>query len=233
MPEVPPLPEPSLLLWLGFIALPLVMAALVVAAVGVTSGRRAGQRAALVTAAWLALTAVLAASGFLNHWAPPRIALVLVGIIALVTWTARSTWGAALGRLPLQLLVGFQAFRILVELLIHRAVLESVAPETLTWTGYNLDIIPGVTALMLAPVAHRLPRPALHLWNLAAAATLCVTVVTALGAAPTPFQFIHDPVPNTWVARFPFVWLPAVLVAVAFAGHVALFRRLRRDAARG
>ena len=36
-----------------------------------------------------------------------------------------------------------------------------------------------------------------------------------------------------WVAHFPFVWLPSVLVAAALAGHVLVFRRLRMEAARG
>ncbi|MEZ4267197.1 MAG: hypothetical protein R3F39_12535 [Myxococcota bacterium] len=231
MPTIPPLPQPSLTVWAGFLILSLIMAAAAVAAVWRTSGRTVGIRAFVLVAAWAGLSAGLAASGFLDHWAPPRIAIVLAVIAALLIWTARSDWGARLGDLPLQLLVGFQAFRILVELLIHQAVTEGLAPASLTWTGFNLDIIPAVTALALAPIATRLPRILLFAWNLGAAATLGVTVFTALAAAPTPFQFIHSNIPNTWVTRFPFVWLPAILVAVALVGHVVLYRRLRRDAA--
>jgi hypothetical protein len=230
MPAIAPLPQPTLLVWAGFLVLPLLMAASAVVAVWRTSGRTAGVRALLLAAAWLSLSAGLAVSGFLDHWAPPRVGVILVAILALLVWAARSTWGARLADLPIQLLVGFQAFRILVELLIHEAVTGGLAPASLTWTGFNLDIIPGVTALALAPVASRLPRMLLLAWNLGAAATLAVTVLTALGAAPTPFQFIHSNIPNTWITRFPFVWLPAVLVAVAFLGHVVLYRRLRRDA---
>ena len=33
---------------------------------------------------------------------------------------------------------------------------------------------------------------------------------------------------NGWVTRLPFVWLPSVLVAFALAGHIVVFRKLRR-----
>ena len=32
---------------------------------------------------------------------------------------------------------------------------------------------------------------------------------------------------NTWVLYFPYVWLPAVLVIVALAGHLVVTRALR------
>ena len=40
----------------------------------------------------------------------------------------------------------------------------------------------------------------------------------AFGSAPSQL--------NTWVAYFPFVWLPAGLVSSALLGHVVLWRRL-------
>jgi hypothetical protein len=34
---------------------------------------------------------------------------------------------------------------------------------------------------------------------------------------------------NTWVLYFPYVWLPAVLVVIALAGHVVITRALLAD----
>jgi hypothetical protein len=31
---------------------------------------------------------------------------------------------------------------------------------------------------------------------------------------------------NTWVLYFPYVWLPAVLVTIAVAGHIVITRKL-------
>jgi hypothetical protein len=66
-------------------------------------------------------------------------------------------------------------------------------------------------------------------WNVIMAGVLVVTVVTAMLAAPTPLRLILGDPANVFIARFPFVWIPLVLVTSAWLGHVVLFRRLRRS----
>lgn len=196
---------------------------------GLTPGPRvAGLAAAAAFVAWFALTGGLAASGFLDKWAPPRLTLALGTVLAVLLWASRADWTARLENLPLSLLVGFQSFRIIVELLIHKAVVEGVAAPTHTWTATNLGIRPGATALLPTPFAQRIPREWLQTWNVSSALILAITVVTALLAMSTPFQQIDGNPPNEWVATLPFVWLPAVLVLCAWLGDVVLFRRLLR-----
>jgi hypothetical protein len=222
------LPTPSAPLYWGFVLLPLLVAGAVVWAIGRTSGGRARQAAGAMLALWLGSTAALGASGVLDAWAPPRMFLVFALVLGFLAWAARQPFTLRLGDLPLELLVGFQAFRIAVEWLLHLAVLEEVAHPSLTWTGTNFDIIPGITALALAPWASRIHRRALQAWNVGMAGVLVVTVVTAVLAAPTPFRQIAGDPPNVFIASFPFIWLPTVLVASAWLGHIVLFRRLRR-----
>ena len=222
------LPTPSAPLYWGFVLLPLLVAGAVVWAIGRTSGGRARQAAGAMLALWLGSTAALGASGVLDAWAPPRMFLVFALVLGFLAWAARQPFTLRLGDLPLELLVGFQAFRIAVEWLLHLSVLEGVAHPTLTWTGTNFDIIPGITALALAPWASRIHRRALQAWNVGMAGVLVVTVVTAVLAAPTPFRQIAGDPPNVFIASFPFIWLPTVLVASAWLGHIVLFRRLRR-----
>ena len=143
-------------------------------------------------------------------------------------WCSRQPWTQRLGDLPVAWLIGFQSFRIVVEWLLHVAVAEGIANPTMTWTGTNYDIVPGVSALLLAPLADRLRPRTLQVWNLSMAAVLVVTVVSAGLSAPTPFRQIGGDPPNTFISLFPFVWLPAVLVTLAWLGHLVLFRRLRR-----
>jgi hypothetical protein len=201
--------------------------AAVVWAIGRTSGDRARRAAGTVLGLWLASTAALGASGVLDAWAPPRMFLVFALVLGFLAWAARQPFTLGLGDLPLEMLVGFQAFRIAVEGLLHAAVVEGVAHPTLTWTGTNFDIIPGLTALALAPWASRIHARALQAWNLAMAGVLVFTVVTAMLAAPTPFRQIAGDPPNVFIASFPFIWLPTVLVASAWFGHIVLYRRLR------
>ena len=223
------LPTPSPLLFWGFVILPLLVSAGVAAAIGHTAGQAAGRRAAFVLVLWLGATGALGASGLLDTWAPPPMLGLFAAMLTFLAWSARQPWTERLGDLPLKILVGFQAFRLAVEALLHLAVEEGVAHPTITWTGTNLDIIAGVSALFLIPWADRLSKPSLQAWNVGMAGILGATVITAILAAPTPFRQIAGEPPNVFIAAFPFVWLPATLVMAAWLGHIVLFRRLRRN----
>jgi len=105
-----------------------------------------------------------------------------------------------------------QSFRILVELLTHRA--------------YK-----GGTALLLAPFASRLPPAVLAAWNTMGLVLLAWVVGVAVLSLPTPLQRLWPD--NVWVAHAPYVWLPTVLVPAALLGHIALFRQLGPPSAWG
>ncbi len=220
------LPQASPLVRGIFIGLPVVMALLLAVAVHVQA--RLGPPAALALALWMGLTGALASSGLLFHFDPPRIVALFALTLGVVAWSWRARWGEALSGLPLGLLVGFQCFRIVVEIGIHQAALEGIAPRVMTWEGQNLDIVTGVSALLLAPFASRLPSWVLRGWNAICAGILVVVLVTAVLATPGPLRLIETQPSNAWVSTFPFVWLPTVLVLVALVGHVVLARRLAR-----
>ncbi|MEW8492671.1 MAG: hypothetical protein AB2604_02650 [Candidatus Thiodiazotropha taylori] len=220
------LPVASTLIVAGFVILPIVMVLVICAGLLWTVGKRAAVIGLIAFITWLTLTGVLAASGFFDAWMPPRLIIVLGTVLAVLIWASKAEWAARLGTLPLNLLVGFQAFRIIVELLIHEAVAQGVASTTLTWTGTNFDILSGLSAILLAPFVRHVSRGWLQVWNISAALILVFTVAAALLAMSTPFQQIFSNPPNVWIAAFPFVWLPGILVLSALLGHVVLFRRL-------
>ena len=221
--------DPSFILEWSFALLPLLVGGTVVWAIRRTSGRSAGIWAGATLTLWLVLTGWLAGSGFLDHWNPPRMLVLFGSILIFLFWSARQPWTQRLGDLSLKWLVGFQAFRIVVEVMLHEAVQEGVANPTMTWTGNNFDILPGISALLLCPFADKLKPRTLQVWNVAMAIILIFTVVSAVLSAPIPFRQIGGVPPNVFVARFPFVWLPGVLVTSAWLGHIVLFRRLRRS----
>ena len=52
---------------------------------------------------------------------------------------------------------------------------------------------------------------------------LAVIAVVAVASSPMVRAFGDDPRHvNSWVLHFPYVWLPAVLVTVAIAGHIVV-----------
>jgi hypothetical protein len=98
----------------------------------------------------------------------------------------------------------------------------------MTYVGRNLDIVTGITAAVLALglMRWRVPAVVVHAWNVLGLALLANILVVAVLSMPTFRAFGPDQM-NVWVAMPPFVWLPAVLVVAALAGHIVIVRKLR------
>jgi hypothetical protein len=186
----------------------------------------------------LAFTALLGLTGFLanGHGFPPRFALVLLPTLGLPLMFAFSPAGTALAEAPIALLVLSQSFRLPLELVMHRAAVEGTMPEQMTFTGCNFDILTGVTALVMAALAARgqAPRWLLLAWNALGSLLLAAILAIAVASLPAFGAFGREPERlNTWIAYFPFVWLPAGLVSSAVLGHALLWRRLLSRGMRG
>jgi hypothetical protein len=227
------IPNPSTGLELGFIALTLLVAAAVVALVRRVGGPagRVGLGIALVLAASYAL----GWSGVLADATPPKPLLVLVPAAGLALWFALRSRSAELlaARASLAALIGLQAFRLPLELLMHGWAAEGALPPQMTFAGYNFDIVTGVLALLVAPLADRgeLGRRVALMWNVVGLALLLTIIGIAITSLPGPLNRFPGQIPNVLVMRAPYIWLAVFLAAeVALAGHIIVFRALRRRA---
>lgn len=227
-----PKPEASLLVTLAIPSLALIVLTLIAAGIARSSRWRDARGFALGVVAWLSFTALLALSGVFTHVdrTPPPMLLLVVPALLLPTVLGLSQVGEALARqTPLVLLVGFHAFRLPLELIMHQAAREGVMPEQMTFTGANLDIITGASALVLAAAigAGKAPRWLVFGWNAMGTLLLLAIIAIAVASLPRFHAFGSEPGRlNTWVSFFPFVWLPAGLVTSALFGHVVLWRHL-------
>jgi hypothetical protein len=192
----------------------------------------ASRRAAIIAAgiaAWLALTAAIVASGGVApNGGPPRIlGLILpafVGTFAL----SRTPWARAVAiRLPVAALVGYQAFRIPVELVLVGLARHGIAPVQMTVEGWNFDLVTGISAAILgiAALRVRLPRALVLGWNAMGLGLLANVVIIAVRSVPGPLRSL-DGAPNLVPTTLPYVWLPVFLVPLALIGHLLVFRRL-------
>jgi hypothetical protein len=236
-----PLAGSPLLRW-AFVALTLALAALFVGGVYWSARRsnltgdaaaRQARLAALVALAWIVATGAAAATGVLK-FQPPTIATVGIGVIALTIAAARHPLGRRLAAaLPLSALVGFQSFRILVELLLHRAYTEGLMPVQMSYSGRNFDVVSGLTAaalaLWLATGRRSGTRRIVFLWNTLGVALLANILIVAMLSTPTPLRVFDNEPANVWIRDWPWVWLPAVMVLAAIVGHVLVYQRLAME----
>jgi hypothetical protein len=198
-----------------------------------STARRRAAAAAVAAAAWLAVVAGLALSGVLRDFdaRPPRITLIVVpALLACVVIALAPLGGRLAGGLPVAWLIGFQAFRVPVELVLHRLFTEGVLPVQMTWEGRNLDVLTGLAALPVAWLASRdrLPRWGAVAFNVAGLALLANIVVVAILSMPYPFRRFLEGPGNEVVFDWPFAWLPAFVVPAAFLGHLLSLRQARR-----
>jgi hypothetical protein len=210
---------------LVFIAQVLVLAAILV-------WRR--PRIGVGLALWLGLLAVLAGQAyFLNfRGVPPRLtwALLLplaVGLLMLPTHGMRHFLAVT----PPERLIYLQAFRIVMEVLLWALAEQGRAPTLMTFEGRNFDILVGLTAIPIGwMVVERRMWPAwvAAVWNVAGIVILANVVIHAQLALPTSFQsFVTSPSP-TFLAGFPYIWLPGFLVPFALWLHAGSLVQLSR-----
>ncbi len=178
---------------------------------------------------WLAAMAAAALSGLLGRFdvRPPPMVIWFASMVVMTLALAWSSFGRRFAdKLPFVALIGFQAFRLPLELIMHRAAIAGIMPNVMTYTGYNFDIVTGATALPLALYAWRRPVPRwlIVLWNATGQILLFVVAGVALAASPI-FRAFGDDQLNVWVTQFPYVWI-AVMVAAALFGHVVTLRKL-------
>jgi hypothetical protein len=218
----------SSLVEIGFVVMPVLIVGLMLWAVRHASPGRFGVSCA-VAVAWLALWAGLAGAGLLARFdlRPPPFALALASMLIAGVWLGLSPLAGQIARaVPLWALVLAQGFRLPLELLMHRAALEHVMPNALSFSGYNFDIVTGASAFLVAYALRRGTAPALA-WVWSCYGSLCLVAIAVIAIASSPMIAAFGPNElNTWVTHFPFVWLPSVLVVCALAGHLVVFRKL-------
>lgn len=197
--------------------------------------RRALLIAAALLAAWMAYSGLAAGMGmFLDPESipPPLFRLMGPGLL-LVFLAAFSGFGKRLAKhLGYAALIGFHAFRLPLEGLLWWFHKQGRLPVQMTFEGRNLDIITGISAIVMAVLVGMgiASRRAIMIWNLAGFILLMNIMTVAILSIPGPMRRFHNEPANTLVLHFPYVWIPAVFVLAAFLGHLLILRKLQLTA---
>ena len=145
---------------------------------------------------------------------------------------AFSTTGLRLARLPLAALIGFHAFRLPLELILHNWYKGGTLPVQMTYEGHNFDIATGILAVVVGTSAMlgQIPPAVAWIFNVIGTSLLAVVMFIALTSSPFPFrQYMNEP-QVLLVYHFPFSWIVSIAVAGALLGHLVLFRKLLKRA---
>ena len=208
--------------------------AILVAALFTLATTRIGQpKVALRFLSWMAIAGGLASGGYLARFdhIPPPVMVVVVICLGLTTAYGFSSAGMRLAEsVPFAVLIGAQAFRLPLELVMHQAAVLKIMPVQMSYSGSNFDILSGIGAAIVGILVWRdaAPRWIIMAWNLMGFALLCTIVGIAVASMPMIHAFGKEPARlNTWICFFPFIWLPTVLVPAALLGHILIWRRLR------
>ena len=189
--------------------------------------------AGIALVGWLALTGLLADRGFFDDFqsVPPRM-LIAIGLplVTLLALASSRRLEPLLAALPPAWPVAAQTFRIPVEIVLWRLAVAGVIPDLLSFTGRNWDIAVGLTAPVVTYacfVRRAWPARVAVWWNWAGIVILLNVVVHAQLSAPTPWRMFDTDPPTTFIADWPFIWLPAFLVPLAWLLHAVSLRQLR------
>lgn len=233
------------LLYWSFVALVVVVATFIVGVTQLAYARAQGRGrvhprvalcAGLVIAAWMTLHWVLARSGVLlgpPTEMPPRALPYLAMTTAATVAVACSPVGRTIARnLSWPMLIRLQVFRIPIEMWLYQMWIHGHIPRQMTFVGWNVDVISGITAAALALYIGRRGYSArlVLAWNILGLALLAVVVGIAVTSAPTPMKMFEGPA-LTLVFEAPFNWIASVLVMTALAGHILVFRKMKHERA--
>ena len=181
------------------------------------------------------IQAILAFQGYFADTTtePPSFIFLFPPVFILIILLFVTKNGKAfIDQLDLKYLTILHVVRIPVELTLYWLFLDQYVPELMTFSGWNFDILAGITApfiFYLGYLKKKLTIRILLAWNIICLGLLFTIIALALLSAPLPFQTLAFDQPNIGVLYFPFIWLPGIIVPVVLFSHLASIRQLIRQ----
>jgi hypothetical protein len=181
---------------------------------------------------WLTIQSMISLNGFytITDTMPPRFLLAIAPpLLFILILFATAKGRSFIDRLNMKALTLLHIVRIPVELVLWWLFVHKTIPQIMTFEGRNPDILSGITAPVVyyfAFVHKKISNKVVLVWNIVCLLLLFNIVITAILAAPTPFQQLAFDQPNTAILYFPFIWLPCCIVPLVLFAHLVAIRRL-------
>ena len=184
---------------------------------------------------WTILQLLITATGFyeVTMVLPPRF-LLLIGPNALaILFLFFHKKGIEIrNKIDANKLQWIHPVRILVEFCLWGLYLQNLVPKLMTFDGTNLDILIGFSSLvviyLVAKNKLKSTKP-LIIWNYIGLIFLANIVITAVLAAPTPFQQLSFEQANSGVFKYPFTLLPGLIVPLVLLSHFLSIKKIKQN----
>lgn len=179
--------------------------------------------------AWLGYATVLGLGGRVASKHPPGLLFLLLPVLLfLVLFLVRSPGVRAFAsRVPVEMLVGLQVFRVFVEIGLYGLYVNHLIPRLMTFEGGNLDVFIGLSAPVVAWLysTGQMNARVVRAWS-----WIGIVVLTNIvgRAVLTSTGMISSEIPNIGLGLFPFTFIPGFLAPLALYLHVLLLRSLPR-----
>lgn len=130
-----------------------------------------------------------------------------------------------LEHVSLKVLTQLQVFRVFVEIILWLLFIQNLIPVQMTFEGFNWDVLTGITSLLAARYLLN-SKGGLIAWNIFGLLLLVNIVTIAILSMPTPLRVFDNEPANRIVTIFPFIYLPTLLVPMAYILHFLSLRKL-------
>jgi len=187
---------------------------------------------AVFTALWISYITIIAYTGILNDLSfPPRLPVFIILPIFLMmgVFLTRDATSIFCKNLETSWLIGFQSFRIIVELIIWQGFREGILPVETTFEGLNYDVVVGITAIPVAFYTNKqkLSKPFLILWNVFGLIILANTVRVFISAAYFPATLgFNEPIVNPDFLKPPYIFIAAIFMPFAVFLHALTLKKI-------
>jgi hypothetical protein len=188
-------------------------------------------RVLFFTMAWIIIVGALAVKGVFSDFStlPPRpVILILLPLPVVIYLSFTRTFREIVQQVPLHWLIAFQSFRIAVELLLWQGYQKGIIPVQMSFEGRNFDIAAGILAIITAWIVSRRRgnyRVIARAYHFTGLLLLLNVLIVALLSMPTPFRYFTNEPSLAAVGRFPMIYLPGILVVLAYTAHIFSLRQ--------
>ena len=191
-------------------------------------GTGRNKRLVLIFIGWQVVVGSLALAGIFSN-KPFTFPVVLIGTVIFSLFYLQNIDKQQLNT---KTLVSIHVLRIPVELLLYGLFLEKKVPQLMTFSGWNFDILIGISALLLLLYSYftqkQITKRFLLIWNGIGIVFLLIIVSLAILSSPLPIQQLAFEQPNIAVLAFPYCFLPSCVVPLVLLSHILLIRQARR-----